>query len=76
MKSKTRYSILITTTLLVMYIIFAHMPFPYALILLLFLMTSGSLLWMVYAILTDTTDLSDKTFDDYFYEDSGQKHKQ
>jgi hypothetical protein len=28
----------------------------------------SSLLWMVYAILTDATNLSGKKFDDHFYE--------
>lgn len=73
MKTKAIYSVAITTALLLIYVLYANLPLPFSIVLLAFLITTASLFWMVYSILTDTTDLSGKIFDEYFYEDSDQK---
>jgi len=73
MKSNAKNSIAVTTLFLLVYAVFASLPLPYGIIFLFFLITTAGLFWMVYSILTDTNDLSGKTFEEYFYEDSDQK---
>lgn len=73
MKTKALYSIAITTTLLLIYVVYANLPLPFSIVLIVFMITTASLFWMVYSILNDTTDLSGKTFDEYFYEDADKK---
>ena len=58
-----------TTGLLILYVGFAALPLSFALIFSLFLITSISLLWMVYSILTDKSKPVKKTFDETFYLD-------
>lgn len=70
MERKTKYSIAVTTSLLLVYAICVVLPVWYGIIFSLFLITSISLLWMVYDILTDTTSLTNKTFEQYYYEDT------
>lgn len=62
-------SISLTTGLLILYLVFATLPFSFALIFSLFLTTSISLLWMVYSILTDYSKPVKKTFDEAYYMD-------
>ena len=75
MKSSSSLSVSITTGLLLVYIVFSTLPFHFGIIIALFLITSGSLLWMVYRILTDTSTPVEKTFDEYFYEDVNIKRE-
>ena len=70
MKNSTINIITLTTCVMLIYVTFIHLPVSLVIIFLLFLATITSLLWMVYAILTDTTNLSGKKFDDHFYEHS------
>jgi hypothetical protein len=70
MKGSSAFSVSVTTGLLLIYVVFASLPFHFGVIFALFLITSGSLLWMVYKILTDTTAPVKKNFDDYFYQDA------
>lgn len=69
MKGSAALSVSITTGLLLVYVVFASLPFHFGIIFALFLLTSASLLWMVYRILTDTTAPVRKTFDEYYYQD-------
>lgn len=73
MSDKTRYVITVVTTLLVVYLIAIRFEATLALIFSLFLITTIGLWWMVYTILTDTSNLSGKTFDEYFFEDGDRK---
>ncbi|MFM8911995.1 MAG: hypothetical protein ACKOE6_03610 [Flammeovirgaceae bacterium] len=71
MSKKTEYLIGITTGLLLVYACLATLPTAFAVIFLLFLITSGFTIWMVITILKDKSGMSGKKFDDFFYEDSG-----
>jgi membrane protein implicated in regulation of membrane protease activity len=73
MNKKTEFLISITTGLLLVYTVMAALPIAFAIVFFLFLVVSGLTVWMVIAILKDTSQLSDKKFDDYFYEDSSIK---
>jgi hypothetical protein len=68
MRDRTRNIIVVVTTLLVVYLISIRFEATLALVFSLFMLTTVGLWWMVYAILTDTSNLSGKTFDEYFYE--------
>jgi hypothetical protein len=74
MKGTSALSVSITTGLLLIYVVFASLPFHFGIIFTLFLITSASLLWMVYRILTDTSVPVQKKFDDYFYQDADFRH--
>ena len=63
----------ITTGLLLVYTVMAALPIAFAVVVFLFLVVSVLTIWMVIAILKDTSHLSNKKFDDYFYEDSSIK---
>lgn len=58
-----------TTGILLIYVVFASLPVPFALVFGLFLIVSGLFVWMVITILKDPHP-STRTFDEYFYEDS------
>jgi uncharacterized membrane protein YqjE len=73
MSDKTRYVITVVTTLLVVYLISIRFEATLALVFSLFLLTTIGLWWMVYTILKDTSHLSGKTFDEYFYEDGDRR---
>jgi purine-cytosine permease-like protein len=70
MRKKTEYLISITTGLLLVYTVMAALPIAFAVVFFLFLVVSALTIWMVIAILKDTSHLSNKKFDDYFYEDN------
>jgi uncharacterized membrane protein SpoIIM required for sporulation len=70
MHKKTEFLISITTGLLLVYTVMAALPIAFGIVFFLFLVVSGLTIWMVIAILKDTSHLSNKKFDDYFYEDS------
>lgn len=69
MRNKTANSISIVTGMLLVYVIAASLPISFGIIFLFFLLTTAGLLWVVYTVLTDTSNLSGKTFDEHFYED-------
>lgn len=73
MHKKTEFLISITTGLLLVYTVMAALPIAFAIVFFLFLFVSGLTIWMVIAILKDTSHLSDRKFDDYFYEDTPTK---
>jgi len=73
MRKKTEFLISITTGLLLVYTVMAALPIAFAVVFFLFLVVSALTIWMVIAILKDTSHLSDKKFDDYFYEDFSSK---
>jgi uncharacterized membrane protein YqjE len=73
MRDRTRNIITVVTTLLVIYVIAVRLEATLALVFALFILTTVGLWWMVYTILTDTTNLSGKTFDEYFYEDGNRR---
>jgi len=72
-RKKTEFLISITTGLLLVYTVMAALPIAFAVVVFLFLVVSALTIWLVIAILKDTSHLSDKNFDDYFYEDSSIK---
>jgi hypothetical protein len=69
MRNKTANTIYIVTGMLLVYVIAASLPISFGIIFLFFLLTTAGLLWVVYTVLTDTSNLSGKTFDEHFYED-------
>jgi len=73
MQKKTEFLISITTGLLLVYTVMAALPIAFAIVFFLSLVVSALTIWMVIAILKDTSHLSDKKFDDYFYEDTSIK---
>ena len=73
MKNRTRIIIFGVTTLLVIYLMSIRFEATTAIVFSLFMLTTIGLGWMVYAILTDTSGLSGKKFDDYFYEDGERR---
>jgi len=74
MAGKTKSIFYIVTGVLVIYVICANSGLTFGIVMLLFLLSFVGLLWMVYSILTDDSNLSGKTFDDYFYEDEDFKN--
>jgi hypothetical protein len=73
MRSKTKYLIGGVTISLLVYLLSINLEVTFSVIFFLFLITTVGLWWMVYAILTDTSNLSGRTFDEYFYEDADYK---
>jgi Flp pilus assembly protein TadB len=73
MSKKTEYLIGISTGLLLIYTVLATLPISFAVIFLLFLATSAFTIWMVITILKDKSNLSNKKFDDFFYEDTAAR---
>ncbi len=70
MSKKAGFIISITTGLLLVYTVMASLSFGFFIIFGLFLIVSVLTILMVITILMDTSNLSGKKFDDYFYEDS------
>lgn len=58
----------LTTGVLLVYIVISTLPVPFAVVFLLFLITTGLFLRMVYSVLTDPYP-GNRTFDSHFYED-------
>ena len=73
MKNSTRNIIIAVTTLLVIYVMSIRFEATMTIVFSLFILATMGLGWMVYAILTDTANLSGKKFDDYFYEDGERR---
>ena len=73
MRNRTRNLIVAVTTLLVTYVMSIRFEATLLIVFSLFMLTTAGLSWMVHAILTDTTNLSGKKFDDYFYEDGERR---
>ncbi len=73
MSKKTEFMVGITTGLLLIYTVLASLPVAFALVFLMFLIVSAFTIIMVITILKDTSNLSGKKFDDYFYEDAPMK---
>jgi hypothetical protein len=69
MDSKSTNSISIVTALVIVYVVITNLSVPFAIVFGFFLLSVAGLLWMVVAILKDTSNLSGKTFDEHFYED-------
>jgi hypothetical protein len=69
MRNNATRAITVVTGMLLVYVVTASLPIYFGIIFLFFLITMGGLLWMVYTVLTDTSNLSRKTFDEHFYED-------
>ena len=67
-----RFPIGITTFVLFFYAISTLVDIPYSLVFMLFLLTNVLFIWMVIRILKDGKP-SEKTFDEYFYEDFPEK---
>ena len=70
MGRKSQNAISLVTGMLLIYVSAASLSISFAFVYWLFLIATGGLLWMVYAILTDTSDVTTKTFDTHFYEDA------
>ncbi len=70
MSNKTGFITSLTTGLLLVYTVMASLSFEFFVIFALFLIVSALTIVMVITILKDTSNLSGKKFDDYFYEDS------
>lgn len=68
MKTGTKNIITRATCVMLIYVSVIHLPVSLVVVFLIFLASVASLLWMVYAILKDTTNLSGKKFEDQFYE--------
>jgi len=66
---KTDQVISLTSGVVLVYVISTTLPVQLSLILLLFLLSSGLLFYMVIRILKDPVS-TDRTFDDYFYQDA------
>jgi hypothetical protein len=69
MRNKAASAITTVAGMLLVYVVAASLPIYFGIIFLLFLIAMGGLFWMVYTVLTDTSNLSGKTFDEHFYED-------
>jgi hypothetical protein len=63
------FSILVTSVVALLYVISSTVSGNFPLVFSLLLLSQGLLIWMVIAILKDKPS-SDRTFDEYFYEDS------
>ena len=73
MSKKTELIISITTGLLLVYTVMAALPIAFFIVFFLFLIVSALTILMVITVLKDTSNLSGKKFDNYFYEDSSIK---
>ena len=73
MRSSTKYLIGGVTISLLVYLLCISLEVTFSLIFFSFLITTVGLWWMVYAILTDTSNLSGRTFDEFYYEDTDYK---
>jgi hypothetical protein len=76
MGNKSQNAISIVTGMLLIYIVAASLPMAFAIVFWLFLLTTGGLIWMVFTVLKDTTNLSGRTFDEYFYEDAEYRNNE
>lgn len=72
---KTDQVISLTSGVVLVYVISTTLPVQLSLILLLFLLSSGLLIYMVIRILKDPVSTT-RTFDDYFYQDSDIRPRQ
>jgi len=66
--SKIKIPIILTTIILLIYAFSTQMEVSYSIIFTLFIIVNAAFLWMVYAILKHGK-ASEKSFDEYFYED-------
>ena len=66
--SKSRFSILITSTVVLIYVILSTLPVNFGLVFGTLLASQVLLLWMVITILKDRRT-SSRTFDEFYYED-------
>ena len=73
MSKKTEYLIGLSSALLLIYAVLSALSISFAVIFLSFLVTSTFTVGMVIAILKDKSNLSNKKFDDFFYEDSATR---
>ena len=69
MRNKATSAIATVTGMVLVYVVVASLPIYFGIIFLCFLVATAGLFWMVYTVLTDTSNLSHKTFDEHFYED-------
>ena len=67
-----KFPIGLTTAVLIIYVFFSQMNVPYSWVMSLFLLVNGLFIWMIIRILKDGNP-SEKSFDDYFYEDFEEK---
>ncbi|MGE0772501.1 MAG: hypothetical protein AB7K37_12365 [Cyclobacteriaceae bacterium] len=61
--------IMLTTAVLIIYVVLASLQFPFAWVFLLLTVLTGLLIWMVLSILKDTSDPVTKKFEDQLYLD-------
>jgi hypothetical protein len=73
MSKKSEFLIGLTTGLVLVYTVMGTLPVTFLIVFALFLVVSGLTIVMVITILKDTSNLSGRKFDDYFYEDSSAK---
>ena len=66
--NKIKAPITITTIIVLGYAFSTRLEISYSLIFFLFMLANVALIWMVYKILKDG-EPSEKSFDEYFYED-------
>ncbi|WP_276372782.1 hypothetical protein [Chryseolinea sp. H1M3-3] len=76
MGNKSQNAISIVTGMLLIYLVAASLPMVFAIVFWLFLLTTAGLIWMVITVLKDTTNLSGRTFDEYFYEDAEYRNNE
>jgi hypothetical protein len=69
MSRKVELLISTTTGLLLVYTVMASLSISFAIVFFLFMSVAGLTIWMVVAVLKDTSNMSGKKFDNYFYED-------
>ncbi len=67
-----QFPISLTSSALLLYVVFTYFNMPYALVFTLFLVVNVLFIWMIIRILKDGKP-SEKSFDDYFYEDFPEK---
>ncbi len=66
--NKIKKPIIFASVLVLAYTLASQLNIPYTLIFILFLLANAAFIWMVVKILK-SGEPSDKSFDDYFYED-------
>lgn len=60
---------MLTTAVLIIYVVLTSLQFPFAWVFLLLTVLTGLLIWMVLSILKDTSDPVTKKFEDQLYLD-------
>ena len=66
--SKAGVSVLLTSTVVLVYVIISTLEVQFGIVFLSMLLSQALLIWMVITILKDKRK-STRTFDEYFYED-------